>query len=115
MRGSGLVHGCATMTHPNHSMFSAFCANTYLARKTILTQNTATQTVMVAFLSVMECLLSGGGLVYTPTHSRGNASIFYHIQQHLGSPKELYYLLLYTNKNHVFEELICSLYTPVRL
>src|SRR5215510_14637895 len=97
MRGSGLVLGFATCIHPNHSTFSVFCAVTYPALKAMLTKNTVTKTEVVAFLRFIACLLSRGGVLYTLTHCRGNASILYHIQQHLGSLEELHYFLLYTN------------------
>src|SRR5438876_639123 len=77
MRGSGLVLGFATSIHPNHSTFSVFCAVTYPARKAMLTKNTVTKTEVVAFLSFMEGLLSRGGVLYTLTHSRGNASLLH--------------------------------------
>ena len=51
----------------------------------MLTKNTVTKTEVVAFLSFMACLLSRGGVLYTFTHSRGNASILHQIQHHLGA------------------------------
>src|SRR5215216_3503755 len=46
MRGSGLELGFATSTHPNHSTFSVFCANTYPTITTMLTKNTAMNTYL---------------------------------------------------------------------
>src|SRR5262247_2639165 len=94
MRGSGLVLGFATCIQPNHSTFSVFCAVTYPAIKAMLTKNTVTKTEVVALLRFMACLLSRGGVLYTLTHSRGNASILHPIHPHHAAPKEVHYFFI---------------------
>jgi hypothetical protein len=51
----------------------------------MLTKNTATHTAVVAFLSCMVCLLSGGGFSYILTHSSVHASILHHIPHYFGA------------------------------